>query len=57
MKICEQSNAYADNDNKEISKIHFLFMADVSGSMKDTYDNNELKEKSGEIYDLFEKTL
>ena len=29
-------------------------MADVSGSMKDPYNNNELQGKSGKIYDLFE---
>ena len=38
----------------DIKSIHFLFLADVSGSMKESYDNNELEVKSGKIYDLFE---
>ena len=42
MKEFEKRNSYEnnDNDNEEISKIHFVFMADVSGSMKDPYNNN-----------------
>ena len=31
-------------------------MGDVSGSMKDSYDNNELQGKSSKIYDLLENT-
>lgn len=47
MKIYEQRKTYDDNNNEEISKIHFVFMADVSESMKDPYNNNELQGKSG----------
>ena len=54
MKNYEQRKTYVDYNNEEISKIHFVFMADVSGSMKETYNKNELQGKSGKIYDLFE---
>ena len=41
-------------NNNEISNIHFVFLADVSGSMEETYNNNELEIKSNKIYDLLE---
>lgn len=41
-------------NNNEISNIHFVFLADVSGSMEETYNNNKLEIKSNKIYDLLE---
>ena len=54
MKIYEQRKTNDNNDNEEISKIHFIFMADFSGSMRAPYNNNELQGNSDKIYDLFE---
>ena len=55
------SESFYDSSNEnEISNntlnIHFVFMGDVSYSMKDSYDNNELQGKSSKIYDLLENT-
>ena len=47
----KESNYSNDND---ITKIHIVFMTDVSYSMKSSYDHNDLEGKSGKIYDLFE---
>ena len=44
---------YSKEDN-ELPNVHFVFLGDVSYSMKSAYDNNELEGKSGKIYDLFE---
>ena len=57
----ESSKSFYDSSNEnEISNktlnIHFVFMGDVSYSMKDSYDNNELQGKSSKIYDLLENT-
>ena len=44
----------AERNENKIQNIHFVLMGDVSYSMKEAYDNNELHEKSGKIYDLME---
>ena len=44
----------ASEDNYLDKDIHFVFLADVSHSMKDAYENNNLKGKSSKIYELFE---
>ena len=41
-------------EENQSPNIHIVFLGDVSYSMKDSYDNNELEGKSGKIYDLFE---
>ena len=62
-KISNESSSesfYDSSNENEISNktlnIHFVFMGDVSGSMKDSYDNNELQGKSSKIYDLLENS-
>ena len=48
------AHAKAERNENKIQNIHFVLMGDVSYSMKEAYDNNELYEKSGKIYDLLE---
>ena len=48
------AHAKAERNENKIQNIHFVLMGDVSYSMKEAYDNNELHEKSGKIYDLLE---
>ena len=44
------AHAKAERNENKIQNIHFVLMGDVSYSMKEAYDNNELHEKSGKIY-------
>ena len=46
---------YSKEDNKS-PNVRFVFLGDVSYSMKNAYNNNALEDKSGKIYDLFEDT-
>ena len=62
-KISNESSSESfydsSNENEILNKtlnIHFVFMGDVSYSMKDSYDNNELQGKSSKIYYLLENT-